>query len=55
MSRDLLVLVEQSSEPVAPSRSLTPGQRLEVEVEVEVEVVQSDGSGAPSTASISAS
>ena len=31
--------------------SLTPGQRLEVEVEV----VQSDGSGAPSTASISAS
>jgi len=51
MSRDLLVLVEQSSELVAPSRSLTPGQRLEVEVEV----VQSDGSGAPSTASISAS
>ena len=40
---------------MAPFRpySLTPGQRLEVEVEVEV--VQSDGSGAPSTASISAS
>jgi hypothetical protein len=36
---------------MAPFRpySLTPGQRLEVEV------VQPDGSGAPSTASISAS
>jgi hypothetical protein len=38
---------------MAPFRpySLTPGQRLEVEVEV----VQPDGSGVPSTASISAS